>query len=133
MSEHPASRAIKKQTARKVSLHTGGTWSLTAKLPEQLDCGDHRGGSGGKADAERVDDFVTPVRARETSMFFILILFFHNGFLGSKTGRYYAAGVRDTLPGAPCSNRGRASSDEERYFHKVGDWPSRPNNRVSPR
>lgn len=106
---------------------------LTTKLPEQFDCGDHCGGSDGKADAERVDDFVTPVRARETSIFFILILFFHNGFLGSKTGRYYAAGVRDTLPGAPCSGRVHASSDEEHYFHRVGGWPSRPKSRVSPR
>ena len=106
---------------------------MTAKLPEQFDCGDHCGGTGGKTDAERIDDFVTPVRARETTMFFILILFFHNGFLGSKTGRCYAAGVRDTLPDAPGSGRGRASSDEEHYFHRVGGWPSSPNNRVRPR
>ena len=106
---------------------------MTAKLPEQFDCGDHCGGTGGKTDAERVDDLIAPVRMREISMFFILILFFHNGFPGSKTGRCYAAGVLDTLPGAPCSGRGRASSDEERYFHKVGGWTSSPNNRVSPR
>ena len=88
---------------------------MTAKLSEQFDCGDHCGGTGGKTDAERIDDLIAPVRARETTMFFVLILFFHNGFLDSKTGRSYAAGVLDTPENAPRSSGGRTAAEYSRF------------------